>query len=62
MAWIRWKKRNIFFIIILVSIFLLARVNKYEHVTKLLLHKTNAEDVWEYAADFNNLKYLNPTM
>lgn len=49
-------------IIATVAFYLLAKLRTYKHETSLILEKANPTDVWEYVADFSNMKHLNPTM
>lgn len=62
MSTIHWNARRTFYAVILVTIYLLLRVKKYEYVAKVFLQRTDPKVAWEYVADFSNMKYLNPTM
>ncbi|XP_022910000.1 uncharacterized protein [Onthophagus taurus] len=58
-----WKKRNVSYIItIFLALYLFFRRKTYEHEETLLLEKIKPVDVWEYVADFSNMKDLNPTI
>ncbi|XP_019864799.1 uncharacterized protein LOC109594077 [Aethina tumida] len=62
MSTIHWNARRTFYAVILVTIYLLLRVKKYEYVAKVFLQRTDPKVAWEYVADFSNMKYLNPTI
>lgn len=59
----QWKSRKS---LTLVAILLLAiiflRIKYYRYSTEIKLAKAKAETVWEYVADFSNLKQLNPSI
>lgn len=42
--------------------YLLFRLQTYKHETSVILTNTAASEAWEFIADFNNVKHLNPTM
>lgn len=60
---IRWNKRRILIVILISSIvyfYLSSRYNKYEQ--DVVIRNVQPETVWDYVADFSNMKLLNPTM
>lgn len=63
MARVYWKtKRNVGFILALIALFIVIRIKYYEHKEVLHLPKVHPNEVWEFVADFSNMKLLNPTM
>lgn len=58
------KKRKLLYLIgfaFFVYVFVL-RVKVYEYKMDIILPEAKAADVWEFMADFSNMKKLNPTM
>lgn len=63
MARMRWKNQRLLtFAIFTVIIYMIIRIRDYNYKAAVVLEKIQAIDVWEFVADFSNMKYLNPTM
>ncbi|XP_045464153.1 uncharacterized protein LOC123673611 [Harmonia axyridis] len=63
MSRIRWKSARVFCIIIASALlYLLLRIKTYQYKTSVFLPNAHPNQVWEYVADFSNMKYLNPTI
>ncbi|XP_044270875.1 uncharacterized protein LOC123015286 [Tribolium madens] len=63
MTRIQWKsRRTLYLLITLVVLYLTIRIKTYEHKTSVLLTETHPNEVWEFVADFSNMKLLNPTI
>lgn len=63
MAKLQWKsRRTIGLISSLVVLYIIIRVKNYEYEASVFISKVKPNVVWEFVADFNNMKYLNPTM
>lgn len=59
----QWKTRKILSLTaIILTTYLVVRIKEYHHTASIELEKVKPIDVWEYVADFSNMKYLNPTM
>lgn len=58
-----WKKRNAFLLFgCALMLYFLIRIKVYEYKTDVILPEAKPADVWEFMADFSNMKKLNPTM
>lgn len=58
-----WMKRKLIFGSILgIFLWLLFRNKNYTIKFEAIIEKTKPIEVWEYVADFSNMKKLNPTM
>lgn len=59
-----WKKRKVIYFIGLTFFIYVCciRIKVYEYKMEITLPDAKAADVWEYMADFSNMKRLNPTM
>lgn len=59
-----WKFRNLTYIFLAILIFYVFFVYKKVHHVKVdaIIKNTKPESVWEFVADFSNMKKLNPTM
>lgn len=55
-------RRTISLIISLLVLYLIVRVKKYDYEASVFVPKVKPTVVWEFVADFNNMRYLNPTM
>ncbi|KAJ8972983.1 hypothetical protein NQ317_019014 [Molorchus minor] len=63
MARIQWKTARTFGLCVGIFVLYLAiRVHNYEHKAFVFIPKTHPNEVWEFVADFSNMKYLNPTI
>lgn len=63
MSRIRWKSARVFCIIIASALlYLLLGIKTYQYKASVFLPNAHPNQVWEYVADFSNMKYLNPTM
>lgn len=63
MARMQWKSRRT--VGLLSSVFILylfLHVKHYEHEASVFIPKVVPIIIWEFVADFSNMKYLNPTM
>ncbi|XP_076659337.1 uncharacterized protein LOC143362786 [Halictus rubicundus] len=61
---IRWKIRNIFYLILALFIFYIFFIYKKKYHVNFegTIQNSNPIHVWEYVADFSNMKKLNPTI
>lgn len=58
-----WKKRKVLILITCVLIlYICIRIKSYQHKMEIILPDAKPADVWEFMADFSNMKKLNPTM
>lgn len=63
MAKIQWKSRKtIGLLLSLLFIYIILRLKSYEYIASVNVPKVVPTVVWEFVADFSNMKYLNPTM
>lgn len=63
MSPLQWKTKRVAGILIAIIFFyLFVRVRNYKHEASVTLENTHPSDVWEFVADFSNMKYLNPTV
>ena len=63
MSRVQWKSRRTLGIVIsLLVLYLTVRIKNYEHKAGVFLSETHPNEVWEFVADFSNMKTLNPTM
>ncbi|XP_044764417.1 uncharacterized protein LOC123320979 [Coccinella septempunctata] len=59
----RWKFARIIGIIAAsILLYLLLGVKTYLYKASVFLPNAHPNEVWEYVADFSNMKYLNPTI
>lgn len=60
----KWKTRNVLYTSLTLLIFYVLFVYKKKHYILFegIIKNSNPIDVWEYVADFSNMKTLNPTM
>lgn len=60
---ISWKSKRIGIICFVIFIvYLCLRLTKQTISTSAVFSNTKPVDVWEFVADFSNMKSLNPTM
>lgn len=60
---VEWRKRKLFYAIAFAFfLYLVIRIKTYEYKTEIILPEAKPADVWEFMADFSNMKKLNPTM
>lgn len=58
-----WKFARLFGIIgVSIVLYLCLRIKTYTYRASILLPNVHPNEVWEFVADFGNMKYLNPTM
>lgn len=63
MSKIHWKSRKTLgFLSSVVVLYLIIRVKQYQYDASVFIPKVVPSVVWEFVADFSNMKYLNPTM
>lgn len=63
MSPLHWKtQRVVGFIFAILFVYLSVRIKTYNYKAAVTLERTHPSDVWEFVADFSNMKYLNPTM
>lgn len=63
MGKIHWKsRRTIGLISSLFVLYLFIRVKNYEYKASVFIPKIVPGVLWEFVADFSNMKFLNPTM
>ncbi|XP_076659396.1 uncharacterized protein LOC143362819 [Halictus rubicundus] len=60
----RWKIRNVFYLVLTLFIFYIFFIYKKKYRVNFegTIQKSNPIHVWEYVADFSNMKKLNPTI
>ena len=60
----KWKTRNILYTSLTLLVFYVLFVYKKKHhiLFEEIIKDSNPIHVWEYVADFSNMKTLNPTM
>lgn len=56
------KKKVLFWCVVGVFLWLIFRPKKYTVKFEAIISNSKPIDVWEYVADFSNMKKLNPTM
>ncbi|KAF5288046.1 hypothetical protein FQR65_LT12096 [Abscondita terminalis] len=58
------KKRQTLFVAVafIIISYLLFRFRTYTYETTVVIPKVHPSNVWEFVADFSNMKYLNPTL
>lgn len=60
---LQWKSRRVIGVVFsLLLFYFVIRVKRYEYGASVMVPKVTPIVVWEFVADFNNMKYLNPTM
>lgn len=58
-----WKFRTLIYILAIVFFYIFFIFKKVHHVVvEVTIENARPVDVWEYVADFSNVKKLNPTM
>ncbi|XP_063231573.1 uncharacterized protein LOC134536009 [Bacillus rossius redtenbacheri] len=63
MRTVRWSKKRIFYTAAMaVVLYFLLCARKQSVTFETIVHNSKAVDVWEFVADFSNMKKLNPTM
>lgn len=63
MARIQWKSRKtVCLLSSLLVLYLVIRVKDYKYGASVIIPKVTPIVIWEFVADFSNMKYLNPTM
>lgn len=63
MGRMRFKPNRIIVgIAIALVLYLLLKKRSYEHEITVIIPKVSPMIVWEFVADFSNMKRLNPTM
>ncbi|XP_076239459.1 uncharacterized protein LOC143182382 [Calliopsis andreniformis] len=60
----KWKTRNVLYTTLTSIFFYVLFIYKKKHQAMIegVIHNTNPMHVWEFVADFNNMKKLNPTI
>lgn len=60
----KWKTKNIVYAIIMIFMFYYLFIHKKTNQTKIvgIINNTHPIYVWEFVADFSNMKLLNPLM
>ncbi|PSN40573.1 hypothetical protein C0J52_10789 [Blattella germanica] len=59
----RWhKKRIVCVCLVAVFLYLILRTQKKNAVIQFKIDNSRATDIWEFVADFSNMKKLNPTI
>ncbi|XP_066583461.1 uncharacterized protein [Prorops nasuta] len=60
----KWKTRNVLYTILGVFGFYMFFIHKRTHkvLFEAVIQNSNPKHVWEYVADFSNVKKLNPTI
>lgn len=60
----RWKTRNVLYTSLTLLIFYIFFVYKKKHhiLFEGIIKNSNPIHIWEFVADFSNMKKLNPTM
>lgn len=60
----RWKTRTVMYSILggLLLYVLFIYKMKHQAMFETTINNSNPKHVWEYVADFSNMKKLNPTM
>ncbi|XP_015589427.1 uncharacterized protein LOC107265016 [Cephus cinctus] len=60
----KWKTRTLAYVSLGLFVFYLVAIYRKEHHVsfEMTIKNTQAEDVWEFVADFSNMKKLNPTI
>lgn len=60
----RWKTRNVLYLALTLFIFYIFFIYKKKYHVNFegTIQNSNPIHVWEYVADFSNMKKLNPTM
>lgn len=60
----KWKTRSIMYGILVILFFYVLFVYKKKHqvMFETTINDSNPKHVWEFVADFSNMKKLNPTM
>ncbi|XP_046998704.1 uncharacterized protein LOC124613964 isoform X1 [Schistocerca americana] len=60
---IRWYKKRITAVsIAAIVLYFIFRSQEHSAIFKIIIRDTKPADVWEYVADFSNMKKLNPTI
>lgn len=60
---VHWKTKRVFLsAAVVIALYLTVRVKNYNFKASVELDKVHPIDVWEFVADFSNMKFLNPTM
>lgn len=59
---IRTTKKIFSVVIISLVLYFLLRIKSYPYTASVFLNNVKPIEVWEYVADFSNMKYLNPTI
>lgn len=63
MSPLQWKTKRVALILsAIVCFYLFVRIKNYKYEASVTLENTHPSDVWEFVADFSNMKYLNPTV
>lgn len=57
-----FKKRIALVVGIAVALYILLHSRKQTVTYQTLIPKVNPKEVWDFVADFSNMKKLNPTM
>ncbi|KAG7213536.1 hypothetical protein KM043_002796 [Ampulex compressa] len=61
---LKWKTRNVvytFFVFLLLYVFFIYK-KKHHMMSEAIIKDTDPKHVWEFVADFSNMKKLNPTI
>lgn len=61
---LKWKIRNMVYIVLgIFLIYIFCFYKKiYQVIDEAVIKNSNPQHVWEYVADFSNMKKLNPAM
>jgi len=61
---LKWKSRNVVYSVLgLLGFYILFLHKKVHHVTfEAIIKSSKPETIWEFVADFSNMKKLNPTI
>lgn len=63
MTRIQWNgRRTLGILTSILVLYLVIKVKNYEYGSSISILKVMPVEIWEFVADFNNMKYLNPTM
>lgn len=60
----KWKTRTVLYALVAICMFYVLFMYKKKHqvMFEATIHNTDPKHVWEFVADFSNMKKLNPTI
>ena len=60
----KWKTKTLAYTFLSVLMIYLLFIHKRSHIVsfEIIIKNSKPEHVWEFVADFSNMKKLNPTM